>query len=182
MTRIAPLDPEKLNPRQREVYDAIASSPRGVVRGPLAVWLNRPELADLAQSLGRYCRYDTLLPPNLSELAILVTARVWNAEFEWQAHKKIALSAGVSPAVVEAIRLNKTPEFSNPDEELVYRFSLSAQRDRQVDKALFDEAVLRFGKEAIVDLTGFLGYYGLISMTINVFDVDPIDPNNLEMS
>lgn len=182
MARIAPLNPEKLNERQREVYDAIASSPRGVVRGPLAVWVNRPELADLAQSLGRYCRYDTLLSPRLSELAILVTARIWGAEFEWQAHKTIALKAGVSPKIVESIRKGETPTFTNRDEEVVYHFALAAQRDRRVSQTLYDEAVALLGEDTIVDLTGFLGYYGLISLTINVFEVDPIDPNNIELA
>jgi 4-carboxymuconolactone decarboxylase len=182
MTRIAPLNPEKLNDRQREVYDAIASSPRGVVRGPLAVWVNRPDLADLAQSLGRYCRYDTLLSPRLSELAILITARVWGAEFEWQAHKAIALKAGVSPQIVESIRKGETPVFDKKDEEVVYNFALAAQRDRRVSQPLYDEAVALLGEDRVVDLTGFLGYYGLISLTINVFEVDPIDPDNIELS
>lgn len=181
MSRIAPLDIGNLTEHQRTVYDAIASSPRGGVRGPLAVWLNRPEFADLAQSLGRYCRYDTLLPPRLSELAILVTARVWSAEFEWQAHKKIGLAAGISPTTVEAIRQGKTPEFDREDERVVYEFSLALQRDRKVSQTLYDQAVTVLGEATIVDLTGLLGYYGLISMTINVFDVNPLNPTACDL-
>jgi len=79
MSRIAPPDRERVSERQREVYEAIRSGPRGQVRGPLAVWLRRPELADRAQALGHYCRYDTLLPPRLSELAILTVARIWGS-------------------------------------------------------------------------------------------------------
>lgn len=181
MSRIAPLDIGNLTEHQRTVYDAIASSPRGGVRGPLAVWLNRPELADLAQSLGRYCRYDTLLSPRLSELAILVTAQVWGAEFEWQAHKKIGLAAGISPTAIEAIRQMQTPEFDREEEKIVYEFSLALQRDRKVSQVLYDQAVTALGEAAIIDLTGVLGYYGLISMTINVFDVKPLDPTACDL-
>ena len=182
MSRIAALNPQILGPRQREVYDAIASGPRGGVRGPLAVWLHRPELAERAQALGHYCRYDSLLPPRLSELAILVTARVWRSEYEWQAHKKFALQAGLAAEVIEAVRRDEIPIFDQEDEAVVYAFALAAQRDRQVAQPLYDQAVRALGEQAVVDLTGILGYYALISMTINVFDVDPPDPAMIEVS
>ncbi len=181
MSRIKAKTYEELDARQREVYEAIASSPRGGVRGPLAVWLHRPDLADCAQTLGRYCRYDTLLAPRLSELAILVTARVWNSEFEWQAHKKHALAAGLDPEIVESIRSGQEPVFAKADEAVVYAFALAAQRDRQVPDPLYKQAVTVLGEEAVVDLTGMLGYYGLISMTINVFQVDPLNPDQCEL-
>ncbi len=181
MSRITPIDPDQLTPRQRTVYDAIAASPRGGVRGPLAVWLARPELADLAQSLGRYCRYETLLPPQLSELAILVTARVWGSEFEWQAHKKIALQAGIPASIIEAIRQGQTPDFAHQNESIVHDFALAVHRDRKVPQELYDRAVAALGEDAVVDLTGVLGYYGLVSMTINIFEVDPLDPKACEL-
>ena len=103
MARLPEIDPTTLTPEQQVVYDEIKSGPRGVVRGPLAVWLRRPGLAARAQELGRYCRYDSSLNKQLSELAILVTARAWGSEFEWFAHKKHALDAGVAPEIVEEI-------------------------------------------------------------------------------
>lgn len=171
MTRIAPPDPEAMSDRQREVYDAIRSGPRGQVRGPLAVWLNRPELADRAQKLGEYCRYDTLLTPRLSELAILTVARIWGSEFEWQAHKRHALDAGVDPAVIEAIRTGAEPPFAAEDERVVHEFSRAAHVDHRVSDALYARAVAALGEEAVVDLVGLLGYYALISLTINIFEV-----------
>ena len=108
MARIAPLDPDNLSPEQKEVYDAIASGPRGAVVGPLAVWLNRASLADKAQKLGQYCRYDSSLEPRLSELAILVTARVWDAAFEWQSHEPPARAAGLGHEIIESLRGHTT--------------------------------------------------------------------------
>ncbi|AXS39772.1 carboxymuconolactone decarboxylase family protein [Breoghania sp. L-A4] len=173
MSRIPPLDPDALSERQKQVYDAIASGPRGGVRGPLAVWLNRPDLADAAQALGRYCRYDSLLEPRLSELAILATARVWASEFEWAAHKAIALKAGVPEAAVEAIRTGGEPIFEAEDQAVVYEFAKTLHVERRVGDDLYARAVKVLGQEAVVDLTGILGYYTLISMTINVFEVPP---------
>jgi 4-carboxymuconolactone decarboxylase len=176
MTRLAPLDPAALSPRQKEVYDAIVAGPRKGVRGPLAMWLHRPDLCDTAQALGAYCRFGTSLPPRLSELAILVSARIWRAEFEWQAHKPIAIEAGVSPAAIEAIRTHGTPSFEKEDEAVVYDFALSMQRDRTMPQALYERGVRTLGEAAVVDLTGILGYYALVSMTLAVFDVDPLKP------
>jgi 4-carboxymuconolactone decarboxylase len=171
MKRIADLDPDQMSPAQRDVYDAIASGPRKGVRGPLAVWLHRPELARNAQALGRYCRYETSLTPRLSELAILTLARVWSSEYEWYAHKPFALAAGVSAEVVEAIRTNAEPSFTQADEAAIHAFLTELHRDRKVSDAIYAEAVERLGEAGVIDLVGLAGYYTLISMTINVFQV-----------
>ena len=174
MARLPALDQAKMNNRQKEIYDDIVSGPRGKVRGPLAVWLYRAELADKAQQLGRYCRYDSSLSPRLSELAILTTARIWDAAFEWQAHVPDALAAGIDQAVVDALAADHGPDFSNDDEQLVYEFSRELNLTRGVSDALYTRAITILGEEGTVDLVGVLGYYSLISMTIKAFDVDPI--------
>jgi 4-carboxymuconolactone decarboxylase len=171
--RLCAPDPSTYSPRQQEIHDAIASGPRGGVRGPLAVWLNRAELAAKAQDLGRYCRYDTLLSSRLSELVILTTARIWASEYEWYAHTPHALKAGLAPETVEAIRWNRRPDFSAEDEAVVYDFTRAAHLERKVDDYLFSRAVDVLGEGAVVDLVGIIGYYTLISLTINVFHVSP---------
>jgi 4-carboxymuconolactone decarboxylase len=181
MTRIHNLDPATMTAEQRRVYDAIASSPRGGVRGPLAVWLHRPELADKAQALGTYCRYGTSLEKRLSELAIIILGRIWNAEFEWQAHKPIALQNGVSEAVVEAIRTHVTPVFEMEDEALVYDFVTTLHRERGIPDDLYARAVSILGEGGVVDLVGIAGYYTLVSMTIQAFGVTPLHSDKLEL-
>lgn len=171
--RLAPPDPASYDARQQEIHDAIASGPRGFVRGPLAIWLHRPELAANAQSLGRYCRYDSTLPPRLSELAILTIARIWGAEYEWYAHKPPALAAGLAPEIVEAIRTGADPAFVHEDEEIVHAFTRAAHIDRDVPDALYARAVVALGEDGVVDLVGILGYYSLISLTLNIFRVNP---------
>lgn len=169
--RLRPPDPESLTPEQRAVRDAIASGPRGGVRGPLALWLHRPEMADRAQALGRWCRYDSALPPRLSELAILTTAAIWRSEYEWHAHRGPALAAGLSEEVIEAIRTGAEPSFPAEDEAATHAFARALHRERAVPRPVYDRAKAALGEAALVDLVAILGYYTLISMTINAFEV-----------
>ena len=175
--RLPAPNPTDYDAKQQEIHDTIASGPRGGVRGPLAVWLHRPELAAKAQDLGRYCRYDTMLPVVLSELAILVTGRVFVSEYEWQIHKGFALEAGLSPTIIEAIRMNQTPNFDDAAQEVVHDVARSVHETRGVDDALYTRATSILGEPTLVDLIGLLGYYTLISITINVFRIPPAGLN-----
>jgi 4-carboxymuconolactone decarboxylase len=166
------IDPATLSARQRAAHDAILAGPRGVVEGPLRVWLLSPELADRAQSLGAFCRFGTTLAPDLSELAILVTGSFWRAGFEWHVHAPIAERAGVAPAAIEAIRAGKAPEL-NGAQDIVYRFSRALLERHGVEDDVYAAAVRALGVTGVVELVGVLGYYGLISMTIKAFKVAP---------
>ena len=174
MARLATPDINTMTERQKEVHDAIAAGPRGAVVGPLGVWLNRAELADKAQQLGQYCRYDSSLDPRLSELAILVTARIWDAAFEWQSHEPPARAAGLPDAVITALANDQLPKFDRDDEAVVYKVARTLNLERGLPDDLYGEAMDILGKDGLVDLIGVLGYYALISMTIKAFDVDPI--------
>jgi 4-carboxymuconolactone decarboxylase len=171
MPRLPDIVVESLTPDQRRVYDAILSGPRGVVQGPLRVWINSPELADRAQALGAFCRYHTTLPPRLSELAIITTGAYWKAGFEWAVHAPIALEAGVDPDAVEAIRKGEPPRLEKPDEAALYAFAHELLHDRKVSEVTYRRAETELGARTLVDLVGILGYYGLISMTIVAFEV-----------
>ena len=96
MPRLAPLDLNKLTPEQKKVADAIVAGPRGGLRGPFDPWLRRPELADRAQKLGEYCRFNNSLPRDLSELAICLVGRHFKAQYEFYAHARLAREAGLS--------------------------------------------------------------------------------------
>ena len=182
MARLLPPDPARMDADQRAVYDAIASGPRGGVRGPLAVWLHRPGLADRAQSLGEYCRFGSSLSKRLSELAILVTARIWGSEYEWMAHKVHALQAGLSPDAIEAIRTHAPPILADAEEQAVYDVATTLNHTKRLDEALYARATAALGEGRMVDLVGVLGYYTLISMTINAFEVPRTDGQPPELT
>ena len=163
-----------MSPAQRAVYDQIKAGPRGEVVGPLLVWLQSPELAERAQALGQFARYDSALDPKLSELAILVTARLWSADFEWAHHAPLAAAAGVTDAVIARIAAGARPDLPDPEMAAVFDVAVELHRDRAIADATFERAKDALGMRRLVDLIGLCGYYSLISMTINAFEV-PVD-------
>lgn len=179
MPRLPDLDPAALDAEQKRIHDEIVSGPRGKVEGPLRVWLTSAGLADKAQALGAFCRYGTSLPQRLSELAILVTGAHWQAGFEWHVHAPIGIQAGLDADAVEKIRRGEEPDLKLDDEKAVYAFSHELLTTRRVSDETYAFAEKILGRRALVDLVGVLGYYGLISMTINAFDV-PLPPGAKE--
>ncbi len=161
-----------LNEDQRRVYNEIAGGYRGNTSPPFLALLQSPELASRAQSLGEFVRYETSLPPRLSELAILVLARCWTAQYEWFVHKKEALKAGLAPEIIQDIAERKHPQFAHSAERIVYEFATALHRNHRVSSDLYAQAVEVLGQQGVVELVGLLGYYTLISMTLNVFEID----------
>ena len=107
MTRYRELDRDELNEAQRRVWDEVVAGPRHAVPPPAHVWLNSPGLADHAHKLGAHVRFGTDFSPRLTEIAILVTARYWTAQFEWQAHARLARQAGLAEEVIAAIAVRQ---------------------------------------------------------------------------
>jgi 4-carboxymuconolactone decarboxylase len=187
MTRLPTLDETALTPDQQRVRDEIVSGPRGRVAGPLRVWLQSPGLAAKAQALGQYARYDSVLPPHLSELAILVTARYWSSGFEWSHHAPIAQKAGVPEQAITAISRAQKFVFDDVEMQAVFDFAVELHVHKRVSDDTYAVAQQALGTQACVDLVGVCGYYTLISMTINVFDVPDGDgpklsPLNMDLS
>jgi 4-carboxymuconolactone decarboxylase len=167
-----PLFPmEQMTAEQRRVYDEVASGPRGKVEGPIRAALHRPDLADKWQQLGAALRYGTSLPPRLSELAILLTARAWDSQFEWYAHEPHALRAGLAREVVDAIRTGKTPSFSNDEDQAVHDYVTELQRTRHVSEATYQRALSLFDVIGVVELTSLTGYYSMVAMTLNAHEI-----------
>jgi 4-carboxymuconolactone decarboxylase len=174
--RVAILKEEQLNPTQRALLDAMRSGPRGKalpIRGPFAAFLHAPAFGDLAQRLGAHCRYRTTVPPRLSELAILCTARLWRAQFEWYAHEPMALKAGVSPKTVRDLKAGRAPKAAPKDERAIYEFVQEFYKTRRVSDRTYKKVRAFLSDESMVELVGILGYYTLISMTLNVFHMLP---------
>jgi 4-carboxymuconolactone decarboxylase len=171
--RFTPFDPADLDARQRQVFDDIASGPRGTVPWIFHLYLNSPELASRVQQLGAFCRYGTSLPPRLSELAILVVARYWKADYEWAIHAGEARKAGLSDELIAAIEAGRRPAFDDPDAELLYDFATAFFAQNDVPDALFAKAIDRFGRKTTVEFAGILGYYSMLAIAIRIFRLPP---------
>lgn len=167
MARIPFPTPETMTPAQRAVYDAVVSGPRGTLVGPLRAALHRPELADRWQQLGAVLRYGTCLPAKLNELAIVATGRHWNAQVEFHIHARAAEKAGLAPAIVEAIRDGRRPDFDDADEADVYDYACQMLTSGRVSDAVYDRVRGRWGDLGVVDLTALIGYYSMVAMTLN---------------
>lgn len=169
--RLRQLPPSEMSEDQKAIFAESAAGKRGVVTPPARAWIHAPEIARHANRLGAYLRYDTTLGPRYSELAILVTARYWTAHYEWYAHKRMALEAGLDPKIIDDINARRVPDFDDPKAQLIYEFSESLHVNRVVPKPLYDQAIAKLGEKGTVELVGLLGYYTLVSMTLNTFDV-----------
>jgi 4-carboxymuconolactone decarboxylase len=170
--RFAPLTRDALSLEQQRVFDAILAGPRGAVPAPFHLFLHSADLADRVQQLGELLRYRTGLPPRLSELAILVTARHWGAEYEWRVHEREARKTGVPESVIRAIAADTSPEISG-DDALVYDFAYTFYAQREVPEPLYAAAVTRFGMRTVVELSSILGYYSMLAIVLRIFRVKP---------
>lgn len=152
------------------VAEAIAGV-RGRVPAPMVAWLQNPDLASRGQKLGELLRYQTTLEPRLSELAILVCGRHWTSHHEWTAHKREGLKAGMDPDVIAAIAARRTPILRDAREQAVYGVATTLLATGRVPKSLYDSAVAALGERGLVELVGILGYYCLVALTLNTFEL-----------
>jgi 4-carboxymuconolactone decarboxylase len=174
--RLALIDEANMNDAQRALMEALRAGPRGrsiTPRGPFAVWLHAPEFGNLAQTLGAHCRYKTAMPARLSEFAILCTARLWRAQYEWFAHAPMAEKAGVKAKTIQDLRAGREPKSAPKDERAIYGFVQELYKTKRVSDRTYKRVHAFLGGGAMVELTGILGYYVLISMTLNVFHMMP---------
>lgn len=172
MARMKDLTPGDLTPAQKAVYDAISAGPRGQVHGgPFHVWLREPGFADKAQALGANLRFNTTLPLKVTELAILVVARHWSAQFEWFFHKQVALKAGLDPRIIDAIHARRQPTGMAADEAAAHAFADELLEKKKVSEPTYQAAVKALGEPGIAVLTGVIGYYSLVAMTLNAFEI-----------
>lgn len=166
--RFKPLTYDQMTPEQKTMTDHVLAGSRGSMNGPYNILLRSPEMGDRAQSFGEYTRFKTTVPHKLNEFAILITARFWGSQFEWYAHHKYGLEAGLSPAVIDDLAAGKRPAGMQPDEEIIYNFCHELLETRQVSDAAYKAAVDKFGERGVVELVGVMGYYHLVSMLLNV--------------
>ena len=157
-----------MTPRQRESYQAIVSGPRKGASGPFNALLRSPEVADRVQKLGEYVRFQSVIPAPLNEMAILIAGRFWGAQFEFWAHRRLARTAGLPDAIIDAIAEGRRPSAMSDDQRIVYDFASELFRDKAVSDAAFAAVAGRFGDQGVIDLIAAVGYYSIVSMVLNV--------------
>jgi 4-carboxymuconolactone decarboxylase len=178
--RFARITKEQMTPDQTKYFDALMAGPvsgtgsAAVVQGansvaaPFNVYLRSPKLADALRQTAEQLRFHSSLPNRLNEFAILITAQHWQAQYEWYAHLRLALKAGLNPDLAEQLAKGDRPIGMQADEEAVYNFSTELLKTHQVSDDKFNAVKNLFGEQGVVDLIAVSGYYVLVSMILNV--------------
>jgi 4-carboxymuconolactone decarboxylase len=170
--RLPILQEAKLAPAQRKLLDSLRAGPRGSgveIRGPFAVYLHAPPYGELVQQLGAHVRFSKLVPHRLTELAILATASLWRSQYEWHMHAIHAEKAGISPKIINDIRMGRAPKGLTKDERAVYDFVKELHKTKRVSDRNYARVHAIVGDAGMVEFVGICGYYVLVAMTLNVF-------------
>ncbi|MGD0109616.1 MAG: carboxymuconolactone decarboxylase family protein [Rhodopila sp.] len=171
MSRISLPSPDDMTAEQLAVYHQIVSGPRGKLIGPLRAVMHSPDLAARWSKLGEFMRFSTCLPPKLNELAIIVTGRRWNSQLEFYVHAEAGRQAGLGAEAIEAIRIGAAPIFAEQAELDIYEFARHLQRTGVVPIEVYRAVEARWGARGVVELTGVIGYYTMVSMTLNAHEL-----------
>ena len=174
MSRLAPLAPENMPPRQRDAYEDLIAHQRGGVRGPFGVWVRSPGLVIAQRGLMKFYLEESVITEDIRELTIIITTRHWGATYAYAAHEAQALASGLTPALVAAVMAQETPTEGTPLELCVHRYCAELLETRKVSEALYQEAFSLLGEKGVVDLTALVGFYSVISLTLNAFEIPPV--------
>lgn len=165
--RLPTLPEIQWNQAQKTAAQEVIAGPRKGLIAPFIPLLRSPELMTHAQRMGEYLRYRSALNLRLSELVILINARLWNQAVEWAIHAPIAAKAGLSTATISAIEDGRLPTTLAEDEQIAYEFSIELHHNKAVSDKTWDKAITLFGEQGVVDLIGINGYYSFLAMTMN---------------
>ena len=172
MARIDPIPLDEMTPDQRRINDEIAATRGGgAAKGPFALWLRTPDLADKANEFGSHLRHNTTVPQNLVELAVLVIAREWTAQYEWHAHMNSWRKLGLDDAIAEAIKNREAPALKTDEDIIVYQVTTELLKDKKVSDGTYESALKILGEQTLLDLITIIGFYTMVAMVLVTFDV-----------
>jgi 4-carboxymuconolactone decarboxylase len=157
---------EQLSPEQKAVAEGVLKQSSAGLGGPYAMLINSPELLKRYLLMTEYLRQKTSLPKHLNEMAILLEARIWDAQYEWWVHEPLARKAGLSDAIIKDIRDGKRPASLKPDEAVVYDFVTELLNKKQLSDETFARAKQILGEQQVVDLAAVTGFYVMVSAVI----------------
>jgi 4-carboxymuconolactone decarboxylase len=178
--RMPPIPADKMTEAQKEAAAELAAGPRGAFRGPFVPLVRSPELMSRVQKVGEYLRYSNSLPQKLVEMTVLMTARRWTQQYEWNAHYPLALKAGLKKDVADAIAEGRHPSGMAEDEETAYSFTTELNQNGSVSDPTYARAVSTFKEQGVIDLIALNGYYSLLGMVMGVART-PLAPGDTPM-
>jgi 4-carboxymuconolactone decarboxylase len=157
---------DQLTPEQKEAAAGVLKQSSAGLGGPYAMLITSPELLKRYLLMTEYLRQKTSLPHRLNEMAILMEARIWDAQYEWWAHEPLARKAGVPDAIIAAIKDGKRPAAMQPDEAIVYDVVTELLNTKKLSDATFAKAKQILGEQQVVDLAAVTGFYVMVSAVV----------------
>src|SRR5580700_9252855 len=166
--RFSQLRLDQLTPEQQKMATMLTTPPRnsGLNTGPFNAYARSPGLGILLLQVSDYVRFNSSLPPRLSEFAIMIAARQWSQPYEWRAHYPLAIKGGLDRQILVDLGTGNRPQGMKDDETALYDYCTEMYRDKNVSDASFKAALAQFGERGIMDLVGIIGYYDLVSMAL----------------
>jgi 4-carboxymuconolactone decarboxylase len=166
--RMQAIPEDKLTPAQKKAFDEFkAARKQTTLAGPWTVLIRVPELLTLSRMWRDHVQNRTVLGNKLSELVILITAREWTQQYEWNAHYQAAMKAGVRADIVQSIADGRRPDQMADDERAVYDLCTELQRNHSVSDATYARALAKLGEDGIVEAASIQGFYTLLAMNMN---------------
>ena len=165
--RMPPIPADKLTDAQKKAIEEFKAARSVDISGPFVAMLRSPEVMNRARAMGDYLRFRSSLPPRLSEFVILLTARRWTQQYEWNAHAPLAVKGGLNADIVKAVAEGRRPEKLAEDEEIVYLLFDEIQRTQSVSDGTYARAVGKIGEQGVIDVMGITGYYTMLAMVMN---------------
>jgi len=165
--RMPPIPVERLTDAQKKAMAEFAAARKADVSGPFWPLLRSPEVMNRARAMGDYLRFTSVLPPRLSEFAIIITARQWTQNYEWDVHAPLAQQGGLKPSIIAALADGRRPVEMADDEDVLYTFCDELHRNQSVSDATYDRTVKTFGEQGVIDILGISGYYTMLAMVLN---------------
>jgi len=175
--RMPPIPESQQTEAQKQAIAEFTAARKTGISGPFVPLLRSPEVMNRARAMGDYLRFNSVLPPRLSEFAILITARYWTQNYEWDAHSQLALQGGLSADIIKAIADGRRPDKMAADEEVLYTFCDELHRNQSISDATYARAVSTFGEQGVIDIVGISGYYTLLAMVLNTART-PVPPGH----
>src|SRR5580700_11321641 len=168
--RFSQLRLDQLTPEQQKMATMLTTPPRnsGLNTGPFNAYARSPGLGILLLQVSDYVRFNSSLPPRLSEFAIMIAARQWAQPYEWRAHYPLAIKGGLDRQILVDLGAGTRPQGMKDDEAALHDFCTELYRDKDVSDASFKAARDKFGERGIMDIIGVIGYYDIASMALIV--------------
>jgi len=166
--RMPAIPEDQMNAAQKAAAAALLAGPRGHIGGPFSALLRSPELMNRLQKVGEYLRFICPIEKRLGEFAAIIAARHWSQQFEWWAHYRQVVEAGLKPEIADAVAEGRRPTGMAEDEEIVYDFLTEALHTNGACDVTYARTLAKFGEQGIIDLLAVAGYYGTLALVMNV--------------